>query len=65
MTGRGGHGWMMLICCIPMLVVAAVLVATGIASVGFLFVAIMCTAMMAMIMPRDEPPRHVVRTRRM
>ena len=48
--GHGGHGWMMVLCCIPMLVIAVVLVATGVASVGFLFVAIMCTAMMAMMM---------------
>ena len=48
--GHGGHGWMMVACCIPMLVVAIVLVATGVASAGLLFVAIMCTAMMWMMM---------------
>ena len=48
--GNGGHGWMMIACCIPMLVIAIVLVATGVASAGFLFVAIMCTAMMWMMM---------------
>ena len=47
---HGGHGWMMIACCIPMLLIAVVLVATGVASVGFLFVAVMCTAMMAMMM---------------
>ena len=49
---RGGRGsrWMMIACCIPMLVIAIVLVATGVAGVGFIFVAIMCTAMMAMMM---------------
>jgi uncharacterized membrane protein len=48
--GHGGHGWMMIACCIPMLVIAVVLVATGVASPGFLFLALMCTAMMAMMM---------------
>ena len=48
--GHGSHGWMMIACCIPMLVIAIVLVATGVASAGFLFVAIMCTAMMWMMM---------------
>jgi hypothetical protein len=46
----GGHRWMMIACCIPMLVIAIVLVATGVAGAGFIFVAIMCTAMMAMMM---------------
>jgi hypothetical protein len=48
--GHGGHGWMMIACCVPMLVVAIVLVATGVASFGFLIGAVMCTAMMAMMM---------------
>ena len=46
----GGHGWMMIICCIPMLVIAVALVASGVASPAFLFVAIMCTVMMAAMM---------------
>jgi hypothetical protein len=48
--GHGGHGWMMIACCIPILVIAIVLVATGVAGVGFIFAAVMCTAMMAMMM---------------
>lgn len=48
--GHGGHGWMMIACCIPMLVIAVVLVATGVLSVGFLVLAVACTAMMAMMM---------------
>ncbi len=48
--GHGGHGWMMIACCIPMLVIAIVLVATGVAGAGFIFAAIMCTAMMWMMM---------------
>jgi hypothetical protein len=30
--GHGGHGWMMIVCCIPMLVIAVALVATGVAA---------------------------------
>ncbi len=48
--GHGGHGWMMMICCIPMLVIAVALVATGTASAGFLVTALLCTAMMALMM---------------
>ena len=48
---HGGHGhWLMIACCIPMLVIAIVLVATGVANAGFIFAAIMCTAMMWMMM---------------
>jgi len=48
---KSGHGhWMMVACCIPMIVIAIVLVATGVAGAGFIFAAIMCTAMMAMMM---------------
>ena len=48
--GHGGHGWLMIACCIPMLIIAVVLVATGVASPGFLLVAVACTAMMALMM---------------
>ena len=47
---HGGHGWLMIVCCIPMLAIAVVLVATGVVSVGFLFVALACVAMMALMM---------------
>lgn len=47
---HGGHGLMMIACCIPMLVIATVLVVTGVASVGFLIFAVACTAMMALMM---------------
>jgi len=48
---HGGHGrWMMIACCIPMLAIAVVLVATGVAGIGFVFAAIMCTVMMALMM---------------
>jgi Flp pilus assembly protein TadB len=49
-AAHGGHGWMMMICCVPMLAIAVVLVVTGVLSAGFLFVALACTAMMAMMM---------------
>jgi hypothetical protein len=47
---HAGHGWMMIACCIPMLVIAVILVATGAASPSFLLVAIGCTLMMALMM---------------
>ena len=49
-TGHGGHGWMMIACCIPMLIIATALVATGTVGVGWLLGALMCTAMMALMM---------------
>ena len=51
--GRGahvGHGWMMIACCIPMLVIAVALVAAGVVSTSFLIFAVACTAMMALMM---------------
>lgn len=48
--GHGDHHWMMIACCIPMLAIAIALVATGVVSIGFLFVALACTAMMALMM---------------
>ena len=49
--GHAGHSrWLMIACCIPMLILAIVLVATGVAGAGFIFAAIACTAMMAMMM---------------
>lgn len=32
---HGGHGWMMIACCIPMLVIAGILVATGAGAPGW------------------------------
>jgi drug/metabolite transporter (DMT)-like permease len=49
-AGHGGHSWMMIACCIPMIVIAIALVATGVASPGFLFTAVACTVMMALMM---------------
>lgn len=48
---KGGHGhWMMVACCVPMLVIAIALVATGVVGASFIVVAVACTAMMAMMM---------------
>ena len=46
----GGHGLMMIACCIPMLVIAIALVAAGVVGASFIFVAVACTAMMALMM---------------
>jgi len=48
--GHGGHGWMMIACCIPMLAIAVILVATGAVSPAFLAAAVGCTLMMALMM---------------
>jgi hypothetical protein len=48
--GHRGHGLMMIACCIPMLIIAIVLVATGVVGAGFILYAIGCTAMMAVMM---------------
>lgn len=47
---HGGHGWMMLVCCIPMLVIAVALVAIGVVSASFILLAIACTVLMAVMM---------------
>ena len=49
-AGNGRHGLMMLACCVPMLIVAVALVATGVVGAGFLVFAVGCTLMMAMMM---------------
>ena len=47
---HGSHSWMMMACCIPMLVIAVALVAAGVASPGFIVAAVGCTVMMAVMM---------------
>jgi hypothetical protein len=49
-TKQGHSRWMMIACCVPMLVIAIALVATGVVGFGFLIVAVMCTLMMAAMM---------------
>lgn len=48
--GHRGHGLMMIACCIPMLLIAGVLVLTGAAGSGLIVSALLCTAMMAAMM---------------
>lgn len=48
--GHGGHGLMMMICCIPMVLIAVLLVVTGVAASGALLWALGCVAMMAVMM---------------
>ncbi|HEX6758847.1 MAG TPA: hypothetical protein VF086_10645 [Propionibacteriaceae bacterium] len=43
------HGWTMIAFCLPVLVVAVILVATKVVGVGFLLVAVACPLMMAMM----------------
>ena len=47
---RWGHHLMMLVCCIPMLVVAGALVVTGAVGAGAIVYAVICMAMMAAMM---------------
>ena len=47
---HGGHGFLMLACCIPMIGIAMVLVATGVAGSGALIGALLCTVMLAAMM---------------
>lgn len=47
---HGGHELMMLICCVPILVIAVALVATGVAGSSIIVTALLCTAMMAAMM---------------
>ena len=49
-AGHAGHGWLMIACCIPMLAIAFALVVTGVVGVGFIVIAVACTAMMALMM---------------
>ena len=44
-----GHGWVMVVC-LPMIAVAVVLVATGVASGAVLVAAAVCALMMALMM---------------
>jgi len=41
---------MMIACCVPMLVIVGVLVATGVVGSGFIHYAALCTVMMAVMM---------------
>lgn len=45
--GHAGHGWMMLACCIPMLLIVIALVVTGVASASTILYVLVCVAMTA------------------
>jgi hypothetical protein len=49
-AGHEGHGWLMIACCIPMLVVVGILFASGVVGGFFVFLALACTALMAFMM---------------
>jgi len=55
---HAGHRLMMIACCIPMLAIAILLVATGAASPGFLLFAIGCTVMMTVMMRGMHGAKH-------
>lgn len=46
----GGHRWMMVACCIPMLAIFGVLIATGVAGAGAFTFVVVCIALMGMMM---------------
>ena len=49
-TGHRGHGLAMLLCCIPFILLAVALIATGRLSLGALLPALACVAMMGVMM---------------
>ena len=58
-SAHGGHGLMMIACCIPMLIIVGILVVTGVAGSGLILYAVLCTAMMALMMfAMPGGPRH-------
>jgi hypothetical protein len=48
--GGNGHRWLMIVCCIPMVVIVGVLLATGVAGTGAIVFAVLCLGMMALMM---------------
>ncbi|AII11306.1 hypothetical protein CJ179_48380 [Rhodococcus sp. ACS1] len=51
--GAGGHSrhrWMMVACCVPMLLIAGALVLTGTVGIGGIVFALACVGMMAVMM---------------
>lgn len=47
---HGGHRWMMIACCIPMLLVVAALLISGVAGTGAIVFAGVCLLMMWLMM---------------
>ena len=54
---HGGHRLMMIACCIPMLVIAGILVGTGVAGTGAVLFAVVCLGAMTLMM-FAMPGRH-------
>lgn len=48
--GKAHHRLLMIACCIPMLLIALGLVFAGVVSASFLILAVICTAVMALMM---------------
>ncbi len=48
--GHRGHHWMMLACCVPMVVIVVALVAAGVVGIGWVLLAVACVGMMALMM---------------
>lgn len=48
--GHSRHRWMMIVCCIPMLVIAVALIISGTVGIGSLVLALGCVGMMAAMM---------------
>ena len=48
--GGRSHRWLMLACCIPMVVIVAVLLVTGAAGSGAILFAAICVGLMALMM---------------
>lgn len=47
---HGGHSWLMLLCCIPMVAIVVLLIVSGTTGSGALLWALGCVAMMAVMM---------------
>ena len=56
--GHGAHRWMMIASCIPMLLVLGALVVSGAAGAGIIMVAVVCLAMMALMMFATPGDKH-------
>lgn len=50
MNRHGHSGWMMLACCVPMVLVVVAMVATGVVSAGLLVFAAVCVGAMFVMM---------------
>lgn len=48
--GHKGHNWMMIACCVPMLIIVIALVASGTLGAGALLLALGCTLLMVLMM---------------